>query len=184
MKKAISAFILGVIILLLVAGCAKKVEDLTGATTGATDTQTAMAIVSAFNTVFSQIQFTPTDNPVGSIDQTINGPNGGSVHVTGTATLDQTTQKVNWSITLNWSNYRFLQGSNDFTLNGQMTYSGYSDASGVEAHFAAPNINIKGTMNGSSVDVTISFSFDLKVNSSGHGSISGNIDGRSFSNSF
>jgi len=180
MKKVISTLMLCAVVPLIFSGCAKKTDELTA---GATDSQTAMAIYSAFGTVFSQLQYTPTDNPAGNINQTINGTGGGNVVVTGTATMDQGSQHVNWNITLNWNNFKVSNGSDDYTLGGAMTYSGYAAANAAEAHFSAPSLTINGTIGGTSIAGSISFGFDVSI-SGGHGTISGNINGRSFSSSF
>jgi len=180
MKKVINIFILAALILFSSSGCLKKASN----TAGANDTQTAMVIYQAFGEVFSQIQFTPSPELKGGINQTINSPFGGHVTVTGTATYDEVSQRVNWMLSIGWWSYRMVSGGNDLTFSGLMSYSGFSNSAGTtSAHFSSSKLTVKGTMNGTSVDHDWDYRFDINV-SNGHGSISGEMDGRSFSFSF
>jgi hypothetical protein len=177
MKTTKQFIILSMVALLIFSGCKK---DNTDNTSTLSDDQTAMAIYTAFGTVFSQLHLKSTDE---NIDQTITSPNGGNVRVTGSASVNQTTGQVNWTITLNWNNYKFVQGSSDFTMNGQMSYSGYIGGTSAESSFSASGFSMSGTVNGVSINSTISYSFDLTM-TNGHGTLSGNVDGRPFSYSF
>jgi hypothetical protein len=185
MRKFISTFMLGAIVMLLISGCSKKAEDLVPSNSSATDSQTAMSIFSNFSSILSQIQFTKSNGPAGNINQTINGPNGGSVAITGTGGYDQATQKANWDISMNWSAYKWVSGNDSYTYNGQMTFSGSASSAGAGTfHFGASNFTMKGTYNGSSVDQIFSCAFDVTFTSDGHGNMTGNVDGRSFSYTF
>ena len=181
MKKLINIFFLAAVILLGSSGCSKKTNDPNA---GVNDSQTALVIYQAFGEVFSQIQYTPGPNLKEGINQTINSPFGGHVVVTGTATYDEVSQRVNWMLSIGWWSYRMVSGANDLTLNGLMSYSGFSNSAGtMAAHFSSPKLTLKGTMNGKSVDHDWNYSFDINVNNN-HGSISGSMDGRSFSFTF
>ncbi|MEI6681102.1 MAG: hypothetical protein WCO44_00665 [Bacteroidota bacterium] len=188
MKKAISMFMLASIVMLFISGCAKKKTDAAASPAGPTDPQTATAIFTAFSTVFSQIQLAKSDNPSETItiNQTITSTSGGSCVVTGSMTTSQTGDGGTWNITLAWNNYRYTDGgTNDYTLSGQMTYTGSVNSTAVTAHFAAPAMTIKGKVAGTSISETISYGFDENVNmTTGHGSLTGNIAGRSFSYTF
>lgn len=182
MKKAINIFILMSVILLSTSGCLKKTSDLNA---GANDSQTAMVIYQAFGEIFSQIEYTPSPQSKGNINQTINSPSGGHVTVTGTATFDEVTGRTNWMLIIGWWSYRMISGGNDLTLSGQMSYSGFSNSAGtMSAHFSSTKLTLKGLMNGESVDHDWSYNYDININGSGHGSISGEMDGRSFSFNF
>ncbi len=181
MKKTISVFLLTSFMLFSSSGCLKKAN----VNEGANDTQTAMVIYQAFGEVFSQIQYTPSPNLKEGINQTINSPYGGHVTVTGTATYDEVSERVNWMLNIGWWSYRMVSGSTDLTLSGLMSYSGFSNSAGtMSAHFSSSKLTLKGKMNGESVDHDWSYKFDINVNGSGHGTMSGEMDGRSFSYSF
>jgi hypothetical protein len=185
MKKTISTLILVAVVLSFFSGCSKK-SNSTPATAGTTDGQTAMAIYSVFGTVFSQIQFSKTDAPDNNaitINQTITGPNGGTAVITGTVTVNQSTGQETWNLTVVWNEYKVITGNNNYTINGQMTYSGTVSSTSVTVQFSSTNLSIQGTFNGSSVNESISINYTVTVNNS-HGSISGTVDGRSFSYSW
>gem|GEM_PF-6571281 len=185
MKKAISIFMLAAIVMLFSPGCAKK---KTTTPAGPSDTQTATAIFTAFGTVFSQIQLAKSDNPSETItiNQTITSPSGGTCQVAGTMVSDPAGDGGTWSLTMTWNSYRYTDGAtNDYTMSGQMTYTGTVNSTTATAHFAAPAMTIKGKVSGVSVSETISYGFDESVNYlTGHGSLTGNIAGRSFSYTF
>ncbi len=176
---------LAAIVMLFSPGCAKKKTD---APAGPSDTQTATAIFTAFSTVFSQIQVAKSDQPSETItiNQTITSPSGGNCVVTGSMTVTQTGDGGTWNITLAWNNYRYTDGAtNDYTMSGQMTYTGTVTSTAATAHFAAPAMSIKGKVAGITISETISYGFDENVNmTTGHGSLTGNIAGRSFSYTF
>jgi hypothetical protein len=182
MKKTISTLILGVVVLLFVSSCSKK-SDSTTSTAGTTDGQSAFAIYSVFSTVLTQLQYSKTDTPADNINQTIPGPNGGTVVVSGTFSVNQTTGQTTWNLTVTWNNYVVISSNNNYTINGQMTYSGTVSSTSVTAQFSSTNLSIVGTFNGSGVNETLTFNYTVTWNNS-HGTISGTIDGRTFSYNF
>ncbi|MBL6949380.1 MAG: hypothetical protein ISR57_01935 [Bacteroidales bacterium] len=175
-------FILMLVALFLSAasGCRNKNNNQDA---DAMDTQTAMVVYLAFSEVLAQIEYVP-NNLKGNIKVTINSPHGGHVDVTGTATFDEETQKIHWQLTVGWKHYVYKLGNTDLAFNGTMTYAGNATATNMTARFVTyPRITVSGTINGTAVNSEITFNFMVWV-SNNHGSIEGEINGRSFSVSF
>lgn len=181
MKKVVSISMLVAAILVASPGCKKNKDSVSS---GTLDTQASLLIYQAFGQVFSQVQYTPSASLKEGINQTVNGPFGGHAVLTGTVTYDEVTGRVNWFLTFGWYSYRIVAGETDVTINGQMTYTGFTNSAGtMSAHFSSPLLTMRGTISGEQINHDWNYKFDLNV-SNGHGSISGEMDGRSFSVTF
>lgn len=178
MKRLISLFVaLFILTPIIYYGCS---EDSTSPASkcdqSCQDDNTAYGLVHTYNFIWNQ-HF--AGQPTGTHDKTVNGPKGGTIHITGT-TAYSTSNGINTvHLVFEMTNCKGLDENYSLTFNGTMNVDGTFSSTYKAMGFVATQLSYNGTV-GKNANVPVNATCDITINET-QTNLSGLICGREFS---
>lgn len=103
------------------------------------------ALVDCYISIYNQ---NVAGYPAGPVDKTVNGPLGGTVHITGNVSSNGTMTSTDLLLTLTNVSYVYAYGnwSVSVVLTGDVTYNGSFSSSYVSVNHQSANLSVQGTV--------------------------------------
>lgn len=142
MKAAKSYIAVCLLLLLTITGC-KETETVISDNDFYENI--SRALVDCYISIYNQ---NVAGYPEGAVDKTVNGPLGGTVHITGNVTSGGGTTSTDLLLSLTNVSYVYAYGywSISLVLTGDVTYNGSFSGSYVSVNHQSSNLNMQGTV--------------------------------------
>lgn len=138
------------------------------------DENTAYGLVTVFTFIWNQ---NISGQPAGPKDFTVNGPQGGSIHVTGSTAFSNGINTAN--LIFDFTDCKGGDENYSLTFNGVVSMDGTFNSTYKAVTYASPSLRYQGTV-GKNANVPVNATCQITINETlSH--LSGNICGRDFS---
>ena len=141
------------------------------------DEHTAYGIVDVFWFVWNQ---NIAGQPVGAKDFTVNGPQGGSIHITGNTDVSTSTGINTLHLVFEFSNCKGIKEKYNLIFNGTMSADGTFSTSHYALTYASSQMNYNGTVGTDNWVTPVDGSCPFTINQT-LSTVTGTICGRTFS---
>jgi hypothetical protein len=182
MKLTASLFVLSIIVSFLFSSC-KKEDSTTSAPPapvcdqGCQDEHLAYGIVDVFWFIWNQ---NIAGQPAGAKDFTVDGPQGGSVHVTGNTAVSVSTGINTMHLVLAYSNCKGIKETYNLIFSGSMAVDGTFSDTHKALTFSSGQLDYSGTVGKDDWVTPVDGSCPLTINQT-VSSVTGTICGGTFS---
>jgi hypothetical protein len=182
MKKTAALFVLSMFLSFLFSYCNKEEDNSTQPAAPVCDQtcqdeNVAYGFVDVFWFLWNQ---NIAGQPAGAKDLTVNGPQGGNVHITGNTAVSSSTGINTLHLVFEFSNCKGIKDKYNLIFNGTMSADGTFSTTHYALTYASNQLNYNGTVGKDDWVTQVDGSCTVTINQT-LSTVTGTICGRTFS---